>query len=141
MERVPDAVKVQVKNRASGCCEYCKSMSKYSPQPFVMEHIVPIAKGGGSTLNNLAYSCGGCNGHKYQKMEGIDPITGLNAPLFNPRVDSWESHFSWGAKYELIIGTSPTGRATVETLHMNRVELINLRRVMRSIGEHPPVHR
>jgi hypothetical protein len=37
----------------------------------------------------------------------------------------------------LIIGRTATGRATVEALHLNRPELVNLRRVLRAAGEHP----
>jgi hypothetical protein len=33
---------------------------------------------------------------------------------------------------------SPTGRATVEKLQVNREGVVNLRRVPREAGEHPP---
>jgi len=38
----------------------------------------------------------------------------------------------------MIIGLTPSGRATVEALDLNRSSLINLRRVLRASGEHPP---
>lgn len=38
-----------------------------------------------------------------------------------------------------IIGLTPTGRATVEALRLNRPEVVNLRRLLFAHGEHPPV--
>lgn len=44
-----------------------------------------------------------------------------------------------GAKTSLvIIGRTATGRVTVALLHLNRPELLNLRRALRAIDEHPP---
>ncbi len=35
-------------------------------------------------------------------------------------------------------GRTATGRATITTLQLNRRELLNLRRALHAIGEHPP---
>lgn len=40
--------------------------------------------------------------------------------------------------YKLIIGTTPIGRATVETLQLNREGCINLRKALFAFGKHPP---
>jgi hypothetical protein len=40
--------------------------------------------------------------------------------------------------FTLAIGLTPTGRATVERLQLNREGVVNLRRVLRTIGQHPP---
>jgi hypothetical protein len=37
-----------------------------------------------------------------------------------------------------MIGLTAIGRATVETLHLNREELVNLRQILYAMGEHPP---
>jgi hypothetical protein len=47
-------------------------------------------------------------------------------------------HFAWSDDFTLVIGLTPTGRATVEKLQLNRSGLVNLRRVLRAVGEHPP---
>jgi len=39
----------------------------------------------------------------------------------------------------IIIGRTAIGRAAVAALSLNRPELLNLRRVLRMVGEHPPV--
>jgi hypothetical protein len=36
-----------------------------------------------------------------------------------------------------MIGVSPTGRATIEALDLNRNGIVNLRRVLRKLGLHP----
>lgn len=136
---IPKEIKINVKNRAKGICEYCKSLARYSTQPYVIEHIIPLAKNGKSEMDNLAYSCGGCNNHKYTKTEAADPVDGIIVPLFNPRKDDWNNHFGWDEKFLEVIGLTPTGRATVNSLRLNRPELLNLRRITKLTGEHPPL--
>jgi hypothetical protein len=58
--------------------------------------------------------------------------------LFNPRTQIWEEHFSWTDDFTTIVGLTPTGRATVKALNMNRQESINLRKILYVFGEHPP---
>jgi hypothetical protein len=60
-------------------------------------------------------------------------------PLYDPRRHRWRDHFEWSPDFALIVGVTPTGRATVETLHLNRDKVVNLRRVLFAMGEHPPV--
>ncbi len=137
MPTIPTALKQQVETRADGCCEYCQSQNRFSPDPFSIEHIVPSSKDGSSQLNNLAYACQGCNNCKYNHTEAIDPLTGKTVPLFHPRQQHWSEHFTWSEDYTEIIGVTPTGRATVERLRMNRTGMVNLRRVLHAMQEHP----
>jgi hypothetical protein len=87
---------------------------------------------------NLALSCQGCNNHKYTSTHGIDPVTGTSLPLFHPRNERWADHFVWSDDCSLILGLTPTGRATVEKLRLNRPGVVNLRKVLHLAGEHPP---
>lgn len=89
-------------------------------------------------MENLALACQGCNNHKYVKTEGKDSVSLQVVPLFHPRQQRWRDHFTWNDDYTLIIGLTPTGRATVNTLRLNRETLVNLRRVLYMMGEHPP---
>lgn len=129
-----------ITQRANGCCEYCLSQEKYATQSFAVEHIIPVSRGGTTSLDNLALSCPGCNGYKYNKTEAPDPEDETLVPLYNPRQQRWRDHFRWdvNANYMLIIGLTPTGRATVERLKMNREQLVNLRTVLRAQENHPP---
>ena len=123
---------------AQGCCEYCLSQEQFSTQAFSIDHIVPVEKGGETTLDNLALSCQGCNNHKYTKTEGYDPVTHQIVPLYHPRQQQWDEHFIWNEDCTLILGLTPTGRATVETLHLNREGVINLRQLLYTAKRHPP---
>ena len=127
-----------VRKQAKYCCEYCVAQEKYSQDPFSGDHIVPIAKGGTDDIGNLALACQCCNNLKYDFTHAIDPHTRNVVPLYNPRLDDWHSHFRWNQAFTLIIGTSPTGRATVERLELNRAGLVNLRAVFAPLGLHPP---
>lgn len=124
--------------RACGCCEYCQSQMQYSGQSFEFDHIHPVSLGGESSLENLALACGGCNRHKSNKVQGIDPATGEMVTLFNPRNQQWETHFGWTEDYTRMIGLTATGRATVEALKLNRVGLVNMRQILCMAGKHPP---
>src|SRR5258705_8946957 len=137
--RVSARQRAEVIRRACGCCEYCRAQEKFAPDPFSVEHIVPVVKGGISALTNLAYSCQGCNGRKYVSLEALDPGTGDVVLLYHPRQHSWTDHFAWNEDCTLVIGLTPIGRATVEKLQLNRSGLVNLRRVLYAFGEHPPV--
>jgi hypothetical protein len=113
-----------VSTRAEQCCEYCYSQVEFSPQSFSVEHIIPRNKQGQTTLENLALSCQGCNNFKHTKTEGIDPITERVVSLYHP----------------LVIGLTPTGRATTRELKLNRAGVINLRRVLFAMSQHPPLN-
>lgn len=133
-----DDLKETVKTRANGCCEYCKSQERFSSTPFSKEHILPSSKGGSDELSNFALSCQGCNNHKYNHVAAIDPVTGRVAPLFNPRTQDWHQHFIWSVDCTSMIGITPTGRATIEKLKLNRPGLVNLRRELFKNKKHPP---
>lgn len=130
--------KALVRSRARGCCEYCRSQECFATQSFSVEHIIPLQAGGESQPENLALACQGCNNHKYIKTEDLDPSTGEVAPLFHPRRQRWRDHFIWSYDFGRILGLTPTGRATVDALHLNREGLVNLRRILFASGEHPP---
>jgi hypothetical protein len=136
--RITTRQKQRVAERAGHCCEYCWSQARFTMDPFSVEHIIPISRGGDNSLNNLALACQGCNNHKYNKVQAEDPISGQVAPLHHPRRNHWENHFVWSSDFTLIIGLTPIGRATVDLLQLNREGLTNLRRVLYDIGEHPP---
>jgi hypothetical protein len=136
--RVPVAVKRRVEERAAGCCEYCRSQAAYSVQSFSVEHIDPEGGAGGEALENLALACQGCNNAKYQKTQAPDPTTGEIVPLFHPRNQRWTDHFAWQDEYVIMVGLTPTGRATVEALRLNRSGVVNLRRLLVGVGKHPP---
>lgn len=125
--------------RADHCCEYCKSQDKYSPTAFTIDHILPESLDGTSDSDNLAYACFLCNRLKSNKKSTFDSITEQWIPLFNPRENLWNEHFSWNENATTIIGISIIGRCTVYELQLNRKKLIEYRKCIIPFGTHPPV--
>lgn len=127
-----------VAQRANYCCEYCRSQEKYSPSRFSVDHILPTAKMGDDELNNLCYACQACNNYKYTNTSTNDPVSGEQAPLFNPRIHLWQEHFMWNEDESEVIGVTSIGRVSVEKLKLNRAGVKNLRVVLKKLGLHPP---
>ena len=111
----------------------------YCITTFQIDHILPKAKGGLTTISNLAYACGACNNFKADRTLSFDTESQKNAPFFNPRLQNWNDHFERNNSHQEIIGKTPTGRITVKELKMNRIELMTMRRIFKERGEHPPV--
>lgn len=120
------AVRDAVRQRAMSRCEYCHAPEgARSRLRFHTEHIVARQHGGGDALENLALACHLCNAQKGPNLSGIDPGTATLVPLFHPRRDRWEDHFTESVGE--ILGLTPAGRATVAVLGMNHPARIALR--------------
>jgi len=128
----------EVYKRASWRCEYCQTDQGITGGQMTIDHIIPTARDGQSVLSNLCFACGWCNSFKSDKITGIDPLTGVEMPIFNPREQIWNKHFEWGSDGIFVIGRTPTGRATVDALKMNNEYIIPARRRWVSVGWHPP---
>ncbi len=133
------ALRLKARERTSDCCEYCLMQADFSHDPFSAEHVFPVAKGGIDELLNLAWFCLGCNFHKFTATHALDFISGNLVPLYNPRQEKWTEHFKWEDNFTLIVGITPIGRVTVTRLRLNRLGLVNLRKVLVDAGKHPPV--
>jgi hypothetical protein len=103
---------------------------------FQIEHIVARQHGGDDEPSNLALACHHCNLHKGPNLTGIDVQTGQIVPLFHPRQQTWDDHFS--RQGTQILGISAVGRATVAVLAMNDRERVKLRSVLLARGLLPP---
>lgn len=136
--RIPAALRRLVGERARGCCEYCRSQARFATEAFSVEHIIPESQGGPTSAENLALACQGCNSHKAGKSLVRDPATGDMVSLFHPRQQHWNDHFQWDESCTRMAGQTPTGRATMVELQLNRAGLMNLRHILRLFGAHPP---
>jgi hypothetical protein len=120
-------------------CEYCKSPKDFSTDLYAYDHIIPVALGGKTIFLNLAYSCGSCNSYKNQKTADVDEVSKVEVALFHPRLQKWSDHFEWSDDFKYVKGITPTGRATVKGLRLNRQEVVNFRGVLILAQEHPPI--
>lgn len=105
---------------------------------FEVDHIVPVSHGGRTKFGNLCLACPTCNRHKAARQTAVDPLTKQRVALFHPRTQKWVEHFAWSKDGIRVNGTSLSGRATVETLQMNRAAMVELRRYWMALEKHPP---
>ncbi|MFY9570770.1 MAG: HNH endonuclease signature motif containing protein, partial [Blastocatellia bacterium] len=62
---------------------------------FHIDHVIPYASGGLTVDNNLALACVSCSLRKGARRTAVDPRTGTEVRIFNPRRDDWSEFFSW----------------------------------------------
>ena len=136
MGMIPAHLQRIVARRARGRCEYCRLSQEGQEAQFHVDHIVPVVRGGKTVEENLALACVSCSLRKAARQRAVDAQTGVEVPLFNPRVDSWAEHFCWDGVRAL--GLTPTGRATVNALKMNRLLILAIRDEETLRGRHPP---
>ena len=74
---------------------------------------------------NLALACVSCSLRKGARRWVLDPANGAQAELFNPRLHSWSDHFQ--VQNFQVNGKSPTGRASVAALKLNRPIAVSIR--------------
>ena len=125
---IPSRLRKKVQKAAQGICAYCLSEERLMGVTFEIDHIQPIESGGKTTLRNLCLSCPSCNRYKGKKTDGLDIKTGKKSKLFNPNKHIWREHFSWSKDSTRILGLTLVGRATVESLRMNRAQIVEIRR-------------
>lgn len=126
-----------VRRRAAGLCEYCGYPEHACYATFHCDHCVPHSASGATVLANLAWACPTCNAAKAHRTLALDPLARKLAPLFNPRQQSWDDHFPWSPDWLHIVGKTPTGRATVECVRMNRTAARRIRLLLVTLGLHP----
>jgi hypothetical protein len=136
--KIPAAIRKQVAELADHRCSYCKSPSVVGI-PMVIDHIVPVVKGGSSHLRNLCLACYRCNEFKGSLLTALDPLTGASTSFFNPRQQTWDEHFTWTQDGLRLIGLTACERAMVDVLHLNHEWIVQARRIWKIAGIHPPL--
>jgi hypothetical protein len=68
-EPISDKLRKKVLQRDNNRCRYCGS----TKQPFHLDHVYPVSKGGETSFDNLVTSCAKCNLHKHNHT-GIWPV-------------------------------------------------------------------
>ena len=122
--------------RAGHRCEYCQMPQEYERTTFEIDHVIAQSHGGPTRASNLCLACFSCNSFKGTNLSGIDPKTKKVVKLFNPRRHKWRRHFRWGGP--VLIGRTPTGRATAATLRINLDHRVAYRQELIDEGVFPP---
>lgn len=135
---IPVKLRQFATKQARYLCSYCQTAQKIVGADFTIDHIVPEALGGQTTADNLCLACWQCNLAKGDRITGLDPTTGQLERIFHPLQQRWSEHFQWVNDGLLIQGVTPTGRATVYALDLNRTPLVRSRTLWIAAGWHPP---
>lgn len=135
---VPTSLRRQIAERDANRCAYCQTAEANCGLRMHIDPILPETKGGATTLDNLCLACFTCNVYKADQQTGTDPMTGAKFSLFHPIQQAWAEHFAWDESGTIILGLTPQGRATVVTLQMNNLTVLQARRRWVSAGWHPP---
>jgi hypothetical protein len=126
---------LEIRRRAEDRCEYCHLPQSCVEFTHPIDHIVARQHHGPTVADNLALSCVRCNRKKGPNLSGIDPQTGDVLLLFNPRRQQWRDHFRWHGL--ILVGTTETGRATIDVLGLNLSDRILVREAFSNSGEFP----
>lgn len=141
MTAFTEDVRSAVVARAGACCEYCHLPKRGQVATFPIDHVTPRSSGGQTLLDNLALACPHCNAHKWAHTSATDPLSGASLPMFNPRTQSWSDHFHWSAQeLGVLEGKTPCGRATIAQLQINDPEMVEIRRLLATLGLFTEVH-
>jgi hypothetical protein len=135
---IPIALRQRVRERFANCCAYCCTAEELTVAIFEIEHIVPRSGSGEMVFENLCLACPTCNRYKADLTSAADSQTQTEAALFHPPQQGWVDHFAWNEGATQIIRLTPTGRATIELLKMNRPQLVRVRQMWVAMDEHPP---
>lgn len=138
MSSISGDLRQKVAERSGYRCSYCQTQLSVIGLSFTIDHIIPRKLSGSSDYENLCLSCWDCNIAKKARTTGLDPQTGEQIRLFHPNQQEWSEHFVWAENGTEIIGLTPTGRATVSALQLNRPRLVASRRRWVKVGWHPP---
>lgn len=128
----------QTAREARHRCGYCLTSARITGTPMEIDHIIPESLGELTVRENLWLAWSMCNDHKGNRIAAPDPLTGEVVRLFDPLRQVWPDHFSWSGEGDVIIGKTPTGRATIAAVRLNRVDLVEARRGWVIAGWHPP---
>ena len=135
---IPENLRSRIEQTDRRRCCYCLTSEANSGIPMTFDHILPVSKGGLTTLENICLACRSCNEFKSNVTEAIDPLTGEKMPLFNPRQQKWSDHFAWSLDSIRVEGLTSIGRATITALRMNNSVITAARWRWAISGWHPP---
>ena len=104
--------RINIFTRDSYCCQYCKH--KFRTEELTFDHVVPIAKGGRKTWENIVTACWRCNNRKERPHPGRSEYASYQetreAPLESHGHDHHRNSQHAGKLARLSVLESRTGR-------------------------------
>jgi len=126
------ALRKQVYERATGCCEYCLIPDVATFAPHEIDHIIAEKHHGETESENLALACTLCNKYKGSDLASVDPETAKIEPLYHPRQNLWHEHFRLSQAE--FVPLTPIGRVTIRLLQLNRLDRVEERQLLLQVG-------
>jgi len=117
-------VRAEVARRARYRCEYCGYPEAASSTPLEVDHIVPRARGGSATFDNLALCCRRCNLYKHVQTEAVDPVSAVTRRLFNPRTQQLSKYFWLDRDTSALRGLTPIVLSRVSAVSVKSADVL-----------------
>lgn len=115
-----------VRTAFGGRCGYCGVSETSVGGELEIDHFHPQAAGGSDDIENLVYSCTACNRFKGDYAPTTDTPDSLR--LLHPRRDDLTAHLD-ETVHGRLVGLTPRGWFHIQRLHLNRPQLVELRRL------------
>jgi HNH endonuclease len=135
MNYLSEKIRITVRNRAFGCCEYCLLHEDTTFLVHEIDHIISLKHGGLDEILNLALACSFCNRFKGSDVGSIFQDDFIR--FFNPRKDIWANHFK--IEDALIQPLTPIGEVTAKILQFNNIDRIIERQILIEAKKYPMI--
>lgn len=96
-----------------------------------MDHFHPTAAGGSDEIANLVYARTACNRFKGDYVPPRDAPESLR--LLHPQHDNLREHIE-ETTHGHLVGITPRGWFHIQRIHLNRTQLVEMRRLLRVTG-------
>ena len=127
-----ERLRQSVRARAANRCEYCHFPDAEAWNTFQVDHILARSHGGQTSLDNLAWSCYGCNSYKGPNVAGWSSASKNAVRLFHPRQDNWGEHFRWNGC--ILVPKTEIATVTIDVLRINASLSVMAREAARMAG-------
>lgn len=129
---VTTETRAAVRAAFGGRCGYCGVSEASVGGELEIDHFHPQAAGGSDEIGNLVYACTACNRFKGDYAPALDAPESLR--LLRPQRDDMNAHITETAHGRLL-GLTPRGWFHIQRLHLNRLQLIEMRQLHRVMEE------
>jgi hypothetical protein len=128
-------LRLQVRARSEGLCEYCLIAEEDTVLGCEVDHIISEKHGGKTVGENLAIACVFCNQAKGSDVGSIVLESGAFVRFFNPRTDRWRDHFLM--KDYRLEPLTEIGDVTARILQFNSLERLLERQALAYVNRYP----
>jgi hypothetical protein len=124
---VSTEARAAVRAAFGGRCGYCGVSETSVGGELEIDHFHPQAAGGSDDIENLVYACTACN--RFKGDYAPAPVAPESLRLLHPQRDDLGVHIE-ETVHGRLIGLTPRGWFHIQRLHLNRPQLVELRRLL-----------